>query len=114
MSLEIWITLIVAALGGLCALLWQTNGNLDWISGALGVVVMLFAISLTCYNYGVEAGASKALDVFLKLRSPNIQRSLDYVHSARVDLTIIIATMFVSLFLMGLPYLLRSARNARR
>lgn len=114
MSPDIWVPLLIAGLGGLCALLWRTNGDLDWVPFVLGVGLILLALGLTFFNYGVEAGASKALDVFLRSHGASIQRSLDHVRSAKMPEAVLIATAALGLFLLGLPYLIKTARKSLR
>ncbi len=105
--------LALAAFGGLCFLMWNTDGRMDWVASVCGLLASVASFAVAMHNGAVNDAYGAALKAIPDAANPIKQAVRDAITAQEFDPRVqtgLIATAGV-LFLM--PLFFKYARAAK-
>lgn len=109
MTAEILIGVGLAALGGLCFLLWNTDGSLDILAGVVAVIAFAAAVFIIAWDSALNS-ASADLPM---LRGDLYGAVSDRIRSHRIGDVPVFVLLAVTCFAGILPPIMILSRRAR-
>jgi hypothetical protein len=85
MTPEAWLTLAVTAFSGLCFLMWNTDGRLDWVAQIAGMLASITFLGVSVHNTSLMQAATAVRISLLRAPSATRQAAVDAVLSNSVS-----------------------------
>lgn len=113
MSAEAWIGLLSLPITGLCFLMWNTDGRLDWIADWAGVFAGLLFACACSYNLGVQQATDAAIPAILAIKISDPAKVVAAAQAQRLGWNVLGALAIALVVLSQLSRLFRHIREAR-
>lgn len=110
MSVEVTVTIALALITGLCVLLWNTDGSLDWLPASLGVISSSIGIGAIIWNTALEHATFE----LAPLRSASREVISTGIKSREVSTWVTVGLLLCGLLLTCMPRLFDAARQAKK
>lgn len=110
MSVEVTVTITLALITGLCILLWNTDGSIDWLPASLGCVSSLIGTGTLVWNTALEHATFE----LTPLRTAARDVISAGIKSREVPTWVTVALLLGGLLLTCMPRFFDAARRAKK